>query len=197
MRQRACFGSCPRLARGKRFTFGEGVTLPSRIMLAELPEGALPKGASAHLETDSNYEADPSVVDNAIMKWRSVGSEIESLVPLDTDQRQPKRSSSAGAGRTRHAKWPTSAGASAAACTCRPAAGTCRTTAGTCCTTAGAFPRNRPRLSALHNTHPAWRRARRPSLRPGKSQPDRFQPDRSRKIRSGARSHEHNMFWII
>ncbi|MEM8743338.1 MAG: ATP-binding protein [Pseudomonadota bacterium] len=79
----------PSLGTRETITFGEGVTLPSRIMLAELPEGALPKGASAHLDTDSDYEADPLVVDNAIMKWRSVGSDIESLVPLDTDQRVP------------------------------------------------------------------------------------------------------------
>ena len=79
----------PSLGTRETITFGEGVTLPSRIMLAELPEGALPKGASAHLETDGEYEADPSIVDNAIMKWRSVGSDVESLVPLDTDQRPP------------------------------------------------------------------------------------------------------------
>ncbi len=74
----------PSLGTRETITFGEGVTLPSRIMLAELPASALPKGASAHLETDSDFEADPSVVDNAIMKWRSVGSDVESLIVPDT-----------------------------------------------------------------------------------------------------------------
>ena len=74
----------PSLGTRETITFGEGVTLPSRIMLSELPAEAMPKGASAHLETDSEFEADPSVVDTAILRWRSVGSDIESLLPPDS-----------------------------------------------------------------------------------------------------------------
>jgi DNA helicase HerA-like ATPase len=71
----------PSLSTGESIVFGEGVTLPSRIMLAELPESALPKGAGNHLDAEEIQELDPAFVDEAIMHWRSVGSDIESLLP--------------------------------------------------------------------------------------------------------------------
>lgn len=69
----------PSLGTRETIAFGEGVTLPSRIMLAELPPEALPQGAGAHLNGEE--EPDPAFVDEAILRWRSVGSDIESLLP--------------------------------------------------------------------------------------------------------------------
>ncbi len=71
----------PSLGTGETIVFGEGVTLPSRIMLAELPASALPMGAGAHLDASVTDELDPVFVDEAILRWRSVGSDIESLLP--------------------------------------------------------------------------------------------------------------------
>ena len=70
----------PSLGTRETIAFGEGVTLPSRIMLAELPSDALPQGAGEHL-TSGGEEPDPGFVDEAIVRWRSVGSDIESLLP--------------------------------------------------------------------------------------------------------------------
>lgn len=70
----------PSLGTRETIAFGEGVTLPSRIMLAELPPDALPQGAGKHLTGDGE-EPDPGFVDEAIVRWRSVGSDIESLLP--------------------------------------------------------------------------------------------------------------------
>lgn len=70
----------PSLGVRETIAFGEGVTLPSRIMLSELPESALPKGAGDHLNMETQ-ELDPGLVDDAILRWRSVGSDIESLLP--------------------------------------------------------------------------------------------------------------------
>ena len=70
----------PSLGTRETIAFGEGVTLPSRIMLAELPADALPQGAGEHL-TNGEEEPDPAFVDDAIVRWRSVGSDIESLLP--------------------------------------------------------------------------------------------------------------------
>ncbi|MDH3579425.1 MAG: DUF87 domain-containing protein [Hyphomicrobiales bacterium] len=72
----------PSLSTRETIAFGEGVTLPSRVMLAELPKEAMPKGAGAHLDaSQTTEELDPSFVDEAIMRWRSVGSDVESLLP--------------------------------------------------------------------------------------------------------------------
>lgn len=70
----------PSLGTRETIAFGEGITLPSRIMLAELPPDALPQGAGEHL-TNSGEEPDPGFVDDAIVRWRSIGSDIESLLP--------------------------------------------------------------------------------------------------------------------
>ncbi len=85
----------PSLGTREAIAFGEGVTLPSRIMLAELPESALPKAAGAHLDLN-DQDFDPALVDEAIVRWRSVGSDIESLlssepesVPASPPQQQP------------------------------------------------------------------------------------------------------------
>jgi hypothetical protein len=51
-------------------------------MLMELPDIALPKAAGDHLNSD-NQEFDPALVDEAIIRWRSVGSDIESLLPTE------------------------------------------------------------------------------------------------------------------
>lgn len=75
----------PSLGTRETIAFGEGVTLPSRIILAELPESALPKGASMYLEAAQTHEPDPVFVDEAILRWRSVGSDIESLLPLQPE----------------------------------------------------------------------------------------------------------------
>lgn len=69
----------PSLGMREAVAFGDGITLPSRIMLAELPQQYLPKGASAVL--DETRKSEGSLVDDAVMRWRSVGCEIESLVP--------------------------------------------------------------------------------------------------------------------
>jgi len=85
----------PSLGTRETVVFGEGITLPSRIVLAELPDIALPKAAGAHLSLDTP-EFDPSLVDEAIMRWRSVGSDIESLLPPEAEnapaspQQQPQ-----------------------------------------------------------------------------------------------------------
>ena len=82
----------PSLATRETIAFGEGITLPSRVMLSELPEHALPHGAGAHLDAGLE-EIDPALVDDAIMRWRSVGSNIESLLPSqqapDTAEAEP------------------------------------------------------------------------------------------------------------
>ena len=75
----------PSLGTRETIAFGEGVTLPSRVMLAQLPEDALPKGASAHMDGNEGMEPDPSIVDEAILRWRSVGSDIESLLGPDQE----------------------------------------------------------------------------------------------------------------
>lgn len=67
----------PSLGMRETIAFGEGVTLPSRVMLTELPDAALPKGAGAHLELGGAKEADPRLIDEAIMRWRSVGCDID------------------------------------------------------------------------------------------------------------------------
>jgi len=72
----------PSLGTREAIAFGEGITLPSRIMLMELPDIALPKAAGDHLNSD-NQEFDPALVDEAIIRWRSVGSDIESLLPTE------------------------------------------------------------------------------------------------------------------
>ncbi len=71
----------PSLGTRETIVFGEGVTLPSRIMLAELDVSVLPMGAGAHLDATYCEEPDPAFVDEAILRWRSVGSDIESLLP--------------------------------------------------------------------------------------------------------------------
>jgi DNA helicase HerA-like ATPase len=75
----------PSLGTRETIVFGEGVTLPSRIMLAELDVSVLPMGASAHLDATYCEEPDPAFVDEAIMRWRSVGSDIESLLPPEPE----------------------------------------------------------------------------------------------------------------
>ena len=74
----------PSLGTRETIAFGEGITLPSRIMLAELPESALPKAAGAYLGTN-DPDLDPALVDQAIIRWRSVGSDIESLLPPEPE----------------------------------------------------------------------------------------------------------------
>ncbi len=74
----------PSLGMRETIAFGEGVTLPSRIMLSQLPESALPKGAGAHLNLETQ-ELDPGLVDDAILRWRSVGSDIVSLLPEEPE----------------------------------------------------------------------------------------------------------------
>ncbi len=75
----------PSLGMRETIAFGEGVTLPSRVMLAELPKHALPQGASAYLDTETE-DLDPGLVDDAIIRWRSVGTDIESMLPGETDE---------------------------------------------------------------------------------------------------------------
>jgi hypothetical protein len=89
----------PSLGTREAIAFGEGITLPSRIMLMELPDIALPKAAGEHLNLD-NPEFDPALVDEAIIRWRSVGSDIESLLPTEPEsapsshQQQPQAAAS-------------------------------------------------------------------------------------------------------
>jgi hypothetical protein len=85
----------PSLGTGETIVFGEGVTLPSRIMLAELPASALPMGAGAHLDAEQTQEPDPAFVDEAIMRWRSVGSDIESLMPPQPEKAPAVQNASA------------------------------------------------------------------------------------------------------
>ena len=81
----------PSLGTRETIAFGEGVTLPSRVMLAELPEEALPQGAGALMEEGSDREEpDPCFVDEAIIRWRSVGCEIESLLPQSAEPELPE-----------------------------------------------------------------------------------------------------------
>jgi len=98
----------PSLGMRETITFGEGVTLPSRIMLAELPEHALPKGASAHLDLSGESEPDPAIVDEAILRWRSVGSDIESLLPAEPEETFAPAAPAAPPGATMTAPQPAS-----------------------------------------------------------------------------------------
>lgn len=85
----------PSLGTRETIAFGEGITLPSRVMLDELPPEALPQGASAHLNGASE-EPDPGFVDDAIARWRSVGGDVESLLPhLLQDDQAPEQTAPA------------------------------------------------------------------------------------------------------
>lgn len=96
----------PSLGTRETIAFGEGVTLPSRIMLAELPPDALPQGAGEHM-TGNGEEPDPGFVDQAIVRWRSIGSDIESLLPHliqeDTPENAAQQPPSHAAPRQPHA----------------------------------------------------------------------------------------------
>ena len=64
----------PSLGTRETIVFGEGVTLPSHILLSELPAETLPKGNTAGFtEAWSNDIADHTFVDEVVNRWRVIG----------------------------------------------------------------------------------------------------------------------------
>ena len=64
----------PSLGTRESIIFGEGVTLPSRVLISELPESALPAGNTEAFETAwSNDISDDTFLDGVITRWRVVG----------------------------------------------------------------------------------------------------------------------------
>ncbi len=78
----------PSLGTRETIVFGEGVTLPSHILLSELPPATLPKGnTSGFTEAWSTDIADHSFVDEVVSRWRVIG-ELPDDGP-DADQATP------------------------------------------------------------------------------------------------------------
>lgn len=64
----------PSLGTREAIIFGEGVTLPSRVLIAELPESALPAGNTEAFETAWSHDiSDDTFLDGVITRWRVVG----------------------------------------------------------------------------------------------------------------------------
>ncbi len=73
----------PSLGTRETIVFGEGVSLPSRIRLAELPAHAVPHGKSARfVDAWSQDISDNGLIDQIVSRWRT--SEDESGVPPAT-----------------------------------------------------------------------------------------------------------------
>jgi DNA helicase HerA-like ATPase len=66
----------PSLGTRETIVFGEGVSLPSRIRLAELPASAVPHGKSARfVDAWSQDISDNGLIDQMVSRWRTSGDE--------------------------------------------------------------------------------------------------------------------------
>jgi DNA helicase HerA-like ATPase len=103
----------PSLGTRETIVFGEGVSLPSRIRLAELPAHAVPHGKSARfVDAWSQDVNDNGLIDQIVSRWRtsedevgepSEAAESGELARRATDQPQPGQmplSNGAGNGQT-------------------------------------------------------------------------------------------------
>lgn len=64
----------PSLGTRETIIFGEGVSMPSHILLSELEESAMPKGNTARFtEAWSHDVTDDSFVDEVVARWRVIG----------------------------------------------------------------------------------------------------------------------------
>ena len=64
----------PSLGTRETIVFGEGVTLPSHILLSELPANTLPKGNTAGFTDAWSADiSDASFVDEVVSRWRVIG----------------------------------------------------------------------------------------------------------------------------
>ena len=64
----------PSLGNRESIVFGEGVALPSRVLLSEIPADSLPKGsATAFSEAWSQDIDDDGFVDEVVDRWRMIG----------------------------------------------------------------------------------------------------------------------------
>jgi hypothetical protein len=64
----------PSLGERETIIFGEGVPLPSRIILSELPSEVLPRGDTASFSTAWSSEMpDDGFVEDVVARWRSIG----------------------------------------------------------------------------------------------------------------------------
>lgn len=74
----------PSLGTRETIVFGEGVTLPSRIRLAELPAGAVPHGKSARfVDAWSQDISDNGLIDQIVTRWRTSDDESGPLPETD------------------------------------------------------------------------------------------------------------------
>jgi len=82
----------PSLGLRETIVFGEGVPLPSLILLDKLPEAALPKSNSADFAHMWRQDvSDGSFVDDAIARWRAGGQNTEEQpVAADNGQSPPR-----------------------------------------------------------------------------------------------------------
>jgi len=68
----------PALGTRETLVFGEGVALPSRVHLAELPADALPKGGTAcFAEAWTEELADDGLLEDIVARWRMIGPSLE------------------------------------------------------------------------------------------------------------------------
>lgn len=64
----------PSLGNRESIVFGEGVALPSRVLLSEIPSDSLPKGtATPFSEAWSEDISDDGFVDDVVERWRMIG----------------------------------------------------------------------------------------------------------------------------
>lgn len=77
----------PSLGARETIVFGEGVTLPSRIVLLELPKDALPKGNTARFEDAWTEDVgDDGLLDSIVDRWRTSRTPVDSTEP---EEKQP------------------------------------------------------------------------------------------------------------
>ncbi len=77
----------PTLGTRETIAFGEGVTLPSRILLAKLPVEALPNGGGTRfVEAWAEDIPDDGMVDKIIQRWRAAQDSNPQLADDDTGE---------------------------------------------------------------------------------------------------------------
>ena len=79
----------PSLGTRETIVFGEGVSLPSRIRLAELPAHAVPHGKSARfVDAWSQDICDDGLIDQIVSRWRTSEDESGELAGHATNYPQ-------------------------------------------------------------------------------------------------------------
>ncbi len=94
----------PSLGERETIIFGEGVPLPSRILLSELPADVLPRGDTAKFSTAWDTEMhDDGFVEDVVSRWRAVGQLTEAVTASrDDDQNEAQDGPQAAAADAFH-----------------------------------------------------------------------------------------------